>query len=139
VINNVAPGVFFYYTTFTAPDADGFRVDVEQSHGDPASMPNFTVQNESNIRLFNGDCTDPTVSYSIGFQNGQAWVEFNGPVFPAQGDIFILSVKYETSSVVGQPIPNPSTVHYDFKTYIDGGTLVDLDLDGVDMKKKGNK
>jgi hypothetical protein len=139
VINNAAPGVFFYYTTFNAPGDAGFLVDVSQyQDADHAPLPNFTVQNESNVRLFNGDCSDPTVSYLVSFDNGQVELTFTGPAFPAKDDVFILSVKYETSAVVGQPIPDPTTVHYNFETLVDG-SLVDMDLDGVFLKQKGTR
>ncbi|MBK5107311.1 MAG: hypothetical protein JJE12_04240, partial [Anaerolineales bacterium] len=136
VINNVAPGVFFYYTTFKSPGEAAFTVNVNQSNDGTAVFPNFTVQNASNVRLFNGDCSMPTVSYSFGFDSGQVWLDFAEPVTP--GAVFILSVKYETNPVVGQPIPSPTTVHYDFETRI-GGNLVDTDLQGLDLKQKGTK
>ena len=47
--------------------------------------------------------------------------------------LLVLSIKYETSGVVGSP--EPGTVHYDYSTLVDG-LLVDRDLDGVYLKKK---
>jgi hypothetical protein len=157
IINNVAPGVFFYYTTFGAPSENGFTIKVQQENVVPDDYPNFTVQNESNIRLFNGDCSMPTVSYSFRFTDGQVWIDFNGPNLPSSGDQFILSVKYETNAVVGLPIPDvqlppveypyaSTTVHYSYTTLHEvdpndptQNAVLDLDIDGVLLKKKGTK
>jgi hypothetical protein len=50
--------------------------------------------------------------------------------------MFVLSVKYETSAVVG--LSELGTVHYDYITIVDR-TMVDRDLDGVNLNKKGTK
>jgi hypothetical protein len=131
-INNVAPGVFFYYTTFAAPSAS-FSVELAQVNDGPAGFPNFDVQNESNIRLFNSDCSSPTASMTILSLGSQAFVSID---VANPGDVFVLSTKYETGAVVG--LPEPGTVHYDYSTLVDG-LMVDRDLDGVDLKKKGTK
>jgi hypothetical protein len=132
VINNVAPGVFFYYTTFSAPSIN-FTVDVFQSNEGPDGFPNFDVQNESNIRLFNGDCLIPSATMTIISLGAQVSISIDGA---NPGEAFVLSVKYETGAVVG--LSDPGTVHYDYSTLVDG-TLVDRDLDGVDLKKKGTQ
>jgi hypothetical protein len=43
---------------------------------------------------------------------------------------YYLNVRYSTSAAIGQAVPNPSTVHYDFAT---GG--VDGSTSGLDLKK----
>ena len=131
-INNVAPGVFFYYTTFSAPSTN-FIVDVFQVNDGPVDFPNFDVQNDSNIRLFNGDCSLPSATMTLLSSGSQASVSIDGE---NPGDMFVLSVKYETGAVVG--LSEPGTVHYDYSTFVDG-MMVDRDLDGVDLKKKGTK
>jgi hypothetical protein len=50
------------------------------------------------------------------------------------GQEFILSVKYETSTVVGQTAPN-KPVNYSYSTVIDNA-MVDQDLDGLVLRKK---
>jgi len=131
-INNVAPGVFFYYTTFVAPSAS-FTVEVAQVNDGPDGFANFDVQNDSNIRLFNSDCSMPTASMTLISLGAQASASIDGA---NPGDVFVLSVKYETSAVVG--LSEPGTIHYDYSTIVNGLT-VDRDLDGVDLKKKGTK
>jgi hypothetical protein len=132
VINNVAPGVFFYYTTFSAPSTN-FIVDVFQVNDGPVDFPNFDVQNDSNVRLFNGDCSLPSATMTLLSLGSQASVSIDGA---NPGDMFVLSVKYETSAVVG--LSELGTVHYDYITIVDR-TMVDRDLDGVDLNKKGTK
>jgi hypothetical protein len=131
VINNVAPGVFFYYTTFTAP-SKSFTVDVFQENNGPDGFPNFLVQNTSNIRLFNGNCSLPTATMTLDSWDDQAKVTISDA---NPNDVFVLSVKYETGAVVGS---EPGTVHYDYSTFVDE-KMVDRDLDGVNLKKKGTK
>ena len=108
-------------------------MNVDQLNNGPVDFPNFDVQNESNIRLFNGDCSSPSASMTILTLGSQASLIIDGA---NPGDVFVLSVKYETAAVVGLPVPG--IVHYDYSTLVDGN-LVDRDLDGVDLKKKGGK
>jgi hypothetical protein len=136
LINNTAPGVFFYFTTFYAPGSE-FTVEVDQVTN-PA-FEDFSVQNESNVRLFNGDCSMPSVTYTVttDFINdpGHASVHIQGA---ADQQVFILSVKYDTGSVVGlTPLSAPppdkyATIQYDYWTVI-GEDIVDGDSDGVKL------
>jgi hypothetical protein len=127
VINNVNPGVFFYYTQLTAPAGGDFQVEIQQ-----ISSPDFTlfeVQNDQQIRLFNPDCSPAANEMEIN-----AWPSTLTIHNAAIGQHFILSLKYGTSSVVGyQPVADP--IHYDFATFINGGEF-DYDYDGLDLKAK---
>ena len=52
------------------------------------------------------------------------------------GDVFILSVKYDTANVVGLEAPlGFADVHYMFSTEI-AGLMVDQDQDGLFLRKK---
>ena len=52
------------------------------------------------------------------------------------GQTFIVSVKYNAGSLVGQNAPtSPTTVHYDFKTKV-GALVVAQDPDGLNLVKK---
>ena len=128
-INNVAPGVFFYYTKFVAP-SEAFVIAIHQENDHLASF-DFLVQNDQQVRLFNGDCSSPTASFTSGI-NGDTIVNILGGATPGQE--FILSVKYETSIVVGQTAPN-KPVNYSYRTVIDNA-IVDQDLDGLVLRKK---
>ena len=133
MINNTAPGVFFYYTTFLAPDGfeASFVVDVKQVND--SSFTNFNVQNIEQLRLFNGDCSVPTAILTPISWEDQASVRIEGA---SPGDVFVFSVKYDTGSVVGEDALNGfADVHYMFNTTI-SGVMVDQDQDGLYLRKK---
>jgi hypothetical protein len=127
VINSASPGVFFYYTRFSAPITTSLEVNVVQT----TDFVDFAVQNASNIRLFRDDCSSPIVLYQVSFVDGQAKVTFPNGV--TAGEVYVISVKYETGSIVGQS--DPGTVHYDFYTEIDGN-IIDQDIDGLILRPK---
>jgi len=127
VINNVAPGVFFYYTSVTAPSAS-FTIDIVQTKNN-ASFPFIGVYN-GEIRLYNANCT--VIGSGTETSQGQASVNVSGATV---GQTFIVGVKYNPGTVVGTSVSAPfPTVHYDFRTEI-GGVTVDLDPDGLDLAK----
>jgi hypothetical protein len=137
VINNVAPGVFFYYTTFTAPSG-AFTVNVLQS-SNPDYTP-FHVQNLEQVRLFNGDCSLPNATFEPTINGDVAVVITNA----TPNAVYVLSVKYETGTVVGQLLPvDPDdkttieVIHYDYETEIVDYGIVDMDLNGLDLRPKG--
>jgi uncharacterized repeat protein (TIGR01451 family) len=132
-INNTAPGVFFYYNQVTAPSSS-FTIDVEQSETHPTFSTLFGVQQQNQITLFDADCSTVSapVTFTISNGGGQAHINISGATV---GQVFIFSVKYDTSTVVGQNTPNPTTVHYDFVTHVSGAA--DSGADSLDLKKKG--
>jgi hypothetical protein len=125
-INNVAPGVFFYYTSVSAPSAN-FTIDIVQTKNN-GSFPFLGVHN-GEIRLYNANCT--VIGSGTETSLGQASVNVSGATV---GQTFIVGIKYNPGSVVGTAVVTPGpTVHYDFHTEI-GGLTVDLDPDGLDLK-----
>ena len=133
-INNAAPGVFFYYTQVTAP-ASNFTIDVVQTNNNTA-VPLFGVPQQNQINLFNADCTSSSLgTITITNENGKP-PKIEIVVSGAGTDqTFVVSVKYTSGTVVGAPVPTPTTTHYDFATRVDGST-VDANTDGLDLKKK---
>ncbi|MGD8857858.1 MAG: prealbumin-like fold domain-containing protein, partial [Chloroflexota bacterium] len=134
LINNTAPGVFFYYTKFRATESS-FVIDVAQTN-DQDPMYDFFVQNASQVRLYTADCGTPAVDWNFTI-NGQVSLNIGGAT---PGDAFILSIKYETGNITGLAAPNPQTIHYDFATYLtdtSGWRMVDMDEDGLDLLFKG--
>jgi hypothetical protein len=131
VINNAAPGVFFYYTKFAAP-GHSFMVQINQ-----ISIPIFKlfeVQNLEQIRLFNSDCSSPSVDFTPYISSdGQASVWIDLGAAAAIGDGFILSVKYDTSSIVGADDPK-GNVLYSFEASVDG-EVVDF-VPGLTLSRK---
>ena len=47
----------------------------------------------------------------------------------------IVGIKYSASSVAGQVVPSPSTVHYRFFTEVDG-SVVNQNANGLDLAPK---
>jgi hypothetical protein len=130
-ISQTNPGVFFYYTTFLAPASD-FTVQITQSESHPTFDTLFAVQGEDQVRVFFPGCN---TYHDFTFTNGggQVTIDISGVT---AGEAIIISVKYQTSSVVGQDRPtNPDTVHYSFSTYADG-ILVDSNANGLDLVPK---
>ncbi|WP_146210240.1 hypothetical protein [Vitiosangium sp. GDMCC 1.1324] len=127
-INNTSPGVFFYYSRVTAPSSS-FIIDVRETKTHPTFNALFAVQNINQIRVYNADCTNSPLATVSMPGPGQARISITGAT---PGQVFIVSVKYDTSSVVGQPVPSPNTVHYDFDTLVNA-TVVDFDVDGVNL------
>ena len=128
VINNTAPGVFFYYTQLVTPSNADFSVEILQSSS--PDFPLFEVQNDQQIRIFNGDCTAFVNPYMFDKQAEYVALHFEAL---DQDQTVVISVKYETGTVVGQE--DPGTIHYTFETYLDAG-LVDWDADGLYLLKK---
>jgi hypothetical protein len=125
LVNNTAPGVFFYYTKITAPSAS-FTVDIVQTKND-ATFPFFTAHQDQ-IVLYSADCNK--LGYGTEVSTGQCSVAITGATV---GQNFIIGIKYSTSSVVGTFVGNTKpTVHYDFATKI-GVNQVDFDADGIDL------
>jgi hypothetical protein len=129
VINNAAPGVFFYYTRFQAP-SENFTIVIDQT-SDPA-FKLFEVQNLSQIRWFNANCGSPSGTFTpIINPDGQASIEVAGA---NPGDEIVISVKFDTGSFVGENKPSGEVLH-DFATFVDGEKL-DFDASGLKLDRK---
>jgi uncharacterized repeat protein (TIGR01451 family) len=114
-INNVAPGVAFYYVKLNAPASGGtFTISVNQS--DNGSTPAFgTMQ----VQVFGLDCNTYS-NASASTSNGNTTITVNGA---AANQPFIVSVKVDPHSVVGSAAPSPSTVTYTYTTLVNGVTV----------------
>jgi hypothetical protein len=148
---SINPGVFFYYSTFTAPSTltKGlpFTVNIAQTNdhappGQPASsIYNFGVAGApgtQQVSVFNGDCssiTNATASISLsGTNSSQVAVTFTptSNQINLAGQTFVIGVKFSPKSIVGAAAPSPSTVNYTFNTLI-GTTVVATDAGGVQL------
>ncbi|MBI4789846.1 MAG: hypothetical protein HY782_22665 [Chloroflexi bacterium] len=129
-ILNVAPGVLFYYTKFTAQSTNP-TVLIEQSKTGMASFPFLGVQQNNQVSLYNADCSNSGLG-TVVVTSGKVTVTMQGATV---GREYVIGIKYDPSTVVGQRVPSPTTVHYDFATKI-GGNIVDMDMNGLDLKKK---
>jgi hypothetical protein len=128
-INNVAPGVLFYYSRVTAP-ASSFTIQIVQTKNN-ATFPFFGVQQDQ-VRLYNADCSNSSLG-TFTISGGVITITVTGATAGAD---FIVGVKYNPGTVVGTTVGQPRpTVHYDFATQVNG-VLVDADPDGLNLAPK---
>jgi hypothetical protein len=131
-ISQADPGVFFYYTSVTV--TAGQTVLIDQTASQSAYI--FPVQQApatSQVIVYDNNCVklNPQPTITILHSPTFDGVQITG----LSAGTFIISVKYSANGVVGRTAPNPTTVHYDFKTYV-AGVQVDQDPDGLNLVKK---
>jgi len=131
-INNVSPGVLFYYTHLTGVSS-GDLIEVKQTEtlvsGTPVT-PLFGVQH-GQVVLYNADCSKSAATTNPSLDGGGV-VSFN---MTASGD-FILGIKYDPGTVVGTTVGSPKpVVRYDFVTDVNG-TQVETDPNGLTLRPK---
>jgi hypothetical protein len=107
-INNVAPGVAFYYVKFTAATTSG-TVVINQS--DNGTTPAFGAMQ---LNLYNAACS------KIGSTSGTNTISFTGATI---GQTYIVSLKVDPSTVVGSATPSPASVTYTYVTSVNGTTV----------------
>jgi hypothetical protein len=114
-VTNAIPGVFFYYSSVTAPAAN-FTIEVKQSNdGDLNKL--FTVQNANQVRLSTSDCGSVTFTGTIN-SAGNAAYNVTGAT---PGATYIVSVKYDTKAIIGGVYSGADLVSkYTFASYING-------------------
>jgi len=120
--NNVTPGVFFYWVAVTVPAGNNvFTVTQTITTGNFTGKFDFaSAQN-----VFNSSCNAVSSTITQNPNTGTVTVSFNAPV----AGTYIISIKYDSKSIVGLPAPSPTTtVHYDFATTGVAGSTSGLDL-----------
>jgi hypothetical protein len=123
-IGAVSPGVFFYYTKVTGTSGD--TVTITQSH--TGSAPTIPIQQKQVLIYSDPGCA--TLKWKSLTVNADGTAT---GTLPSTGS-FIISVKYDTSSLKGKPAPSPSTSTYSFGTNHGGPILADTAT--VDLVKK---
>ena len=123
LINQVAPGVFFYWLKVTVPAGNNvFTITETITTGNFTTK--FLLANGGN-NVFNNNCNSTSNDITQNANTGTVTVMFNAPV---AGDYFI-SLKYNSNSVKGAAAPAPTTtVHYDFETTGVPGSISGIDL-----------
>lgn len=163
LINGTNPGVFYYYTGLSGlikgDGIESINVFIDQSNNGPSNattLPgnsewNFNrVVNDVNLyRVIDGNgngMIDPTescskvtkgVSVEPGAERGDLTLKFT----PQEDSLYVVGVKYDTSSVKGLPQGALPTVDYTFKTNVytgdaPDGTIEETDLKGITLKYK---
>ncbi|HEX2912156.1 MAG TPA: hypothetical protein VH186_15205, partial [Chloroflexia bacterium] len=125
-INSVAPGVFFYYSKITAP-SPSFTITVAQYKPD-----NWKVMGTQQIILWDANCVKTKVTGT--FDKSTGTVTFNAKGLTT-GATYYISIKYETSSLVGQDVRTSPTVKYTFNTSINS-TLIDTSNASISVRPK---
>ena len=120
LIHRVAPNGFLYWVPVTASAGSNiFRVTQRITSG---NFNTFFAGKVSHI--FDSDCVPLPSSIR---QNGTTVaVRFNAP---AAGTYFI-AIAFDAQSIIGEPPPSPTTVHYEFTT-----TGVPHSTSGLDLVK----
>jgi uncharacterized repeat protein (TIGR01451 family) len=122
VINQVNPGVFFYWVKVTASaGSNTFTISQTITTGNFDSHF-FTFASGSNV--YTSGCTAVSGA-RITQSGGTVTVTFNA----SSAGTYIIGIKYSATSVAGFPAPSPTTtVHYDFATSNTSGSTQGLDL-----------
>jgi hypothetical protein len=129
-INNVAPGVLFYYSAVVAPSSS-FTIDVVETNSNSA-FNLFGVQ-KGQVNLYSASCGSAGVTSTTTLTTGNVHIAVSGAT---AGATYIIGIKYDPGSVTGQSVGNPPpTIHYDWFTKVNGG-VVATDPDGLDLKPK---
>ena len=125
-INNVSPGVFFYYSRIKAPAA-AFTIKVSQS--DTLSWKKLLTQQ---LILWDSSCRKTAVTGTYSSATGEVTFSATGLT---SGATYIVSIKYDPGSVVGQHVPGKPTDVYTFVTSLNGAAQV-LTTDSVNFKPR---
>jgi uncharacterized repeat protein (TIGR01451 family) len=111
-VNQVNPGVMFYYITIQAPSAN-FTVNVTQSN-DKGWKP-IPVQATNQVILYEANCSKSSKAVaSVTASTQKATLTVTGAT---AGGTYIVGIKYSLSGLGGQSVSTPfPTVTYSFAT-----------------------
>src|SRR5262249_42270271 len=124
-INNVSPGVFFYYTRIVAPSSS-FTITVTQSNaptaGSCSSWRPIDWQNAANANLYSATCGSRSSSNSFDPVTGTVTMSVTGAT---AGETLIVGIKYSPGSLKGQSVCRPHpTEMYSFSDSGGGGDSI---------------
>jgi hypothetical protein len=123
-INQVNPGVLFYYVKVTATAGKNtFTINQAITTG---NFSTFFTATSSGSGVFTSTCGSVSgAGFSLGQSGSVTTITFTAPT----AGTYILGVKYSTGNVVGKTAPTPSTtVHYTFTEDSHTNTTQGLDL-----------
>ena len=126
-INNVAPGVFFYFSKITSDVSGTLTIDIVQTNS--PSFPYFDVQQNSQVTLYNASCGNLLNPAAITINNGQVHIVVSNVTI---GQVIIVQVKYSANSIVGTSANKNTAIHYGFATNVNG-VQKDADPDGLNL------
>jgi hypothetical protein len=130
-VNNVAPGVMFYYITIQAP-SPSFTINVTQSN-DKGWKP-IPVQATNQIILYESNCSKSSKGTPSLVAGGGARLTVTGAT---TGATYIVGVKYSLSDLAGQSVTPPGpVVTYSFATNFNGGPPIASSQDTILVSPK---
>jgi hypothetical protein len=114
--------VFFYWVFVTAPAGNNtFTITETITTGNFTGLFDFA----SGSNVFASNCNSVSDTITQNPTTGAVTVQFNAPT----AGTYIISIKYDSKSIVGNPAPAPgTTVHYNFATTGVAGSTQGLDL-----------
>jgi len=122
-IQQVSPGVFFYWVAVTVPAAGNQSFTITQTITTGNFTGLFDLANGSSVFTSNCNTVHPNITQNT--TTGAVTAQFNAPT----AGTYIIGIKYSANSVVGDPAPSPgTTVHYDFATTGVPGSTQGIDL-----------
>jgi hypothetical protein len=123
-INQVSPGVFFYWVKVTVPAGNSNSFTITETIAASNFGTPFALANGGN-NVFDLNCNALSETITQDPTSGAVTVTFNAPT----AGTYIISLKYDAGSVKGAAAPSPTTtVHYDFNTTGVPGSTNGLDL-----------
>ena len=101
-INNIAPGVFFFYASITPQSSGNLAIQVNQTvNPNPFGLPEFTVAGTNTLQAFvytfNGSSCTKVLTLTGATDPG-------GTLSATAGTTYIIGVKYSTSAPVGSNV-----------------------------------
>ena len=114
--------MFFYYVKVTVPAGNNIVTVTQTITGVNTFTGKFDFKS-SGSSVYNSACNGLSETFTQA-ANGTVTVTFNAPT----AGTYVIGLKYESKSIVGDPAPNPTTVHYVFETTGVPGSAQGLDL-----------
>jgi hypothetical protein len=121
-IQNVTPGVFFYWVKVTVP-AGNNSFTITQTITTANFTGKFDIASGSNV--FDSTCTSQHPNFTQNTTTGTVTAQWTAPT----AGTYYISIKYDSKSVQGDTAPSPgTTAHFNFTTTGVPGSTSGLDL-----------
>ncbi|MFL5619064.1 MAG: beta strand repeat-containing protein [Gemmatimonadaceae bacterium] len=137
VINNVSPGVVFYFAKLTVPAGATLNILQSDTRADGKSPPFPLIQvasGQAQVKTFNANTNQCSLVGTFNLSNP------NAPTITlANAGTYVVQIKYSPNSLTGYSIPNPPVdaafpVHYVWGAQVNGGSTVGSAA--IDLNKK---
>jgi uncharacterized repeat protein (TIGR01451 family) len=121
-VSQVTPGSFLYWVRVTAVGGSNqFEINQSITTGNFTKL--FSLANGS--RVYTSSCGSVSKpSFTASASNGTVTVQWNA----ASSGTYFIALRLNASSVRGEPVPQPTTVHYQYSTTGVSGSTSGIDL-----------